>query len=331
MIDGFYLDLRGSEITAPFKGIGPYIEIRNGIIVSGEGGFSSVFQENGNGYQKALYPDYRIENVVIYDNGNLDNSSVLKTLNTTRGLFRNLTKLPDLFEVENSANAILELKANWRNHYAWDTPQVNVYDGIVHESPAKFVASVSIHENAAGADYFILNSRFNNITSTIYMCPNGQGTLASLGPNFDKLRIYMQDVELNLPNSNFQNLETFFALTYFSDVTDTLNGRTTEDEGTYVSTSNDRGRSFVVIPTDLLWEPDAEDGVVSVMDDVGGIVSGTAFTDADGNPLGDDKRGPYLRVNLSRPIGASETVSFDWEAAVRPWPEGMTVPAYAQE
>lgn len=329
-IDGFYLDLRGSDINQPFNGLGPNITIKNGVVVTGEEDFSSVFQENGNGYQDALYPDYLIENVVVYDNTVLNNSSVFGALNTTRGLFRNVTKTPDLFETENSANAALSLRANWRNNYAWNTPQVNVFDGIAHDSPHKFIASVSIHNNAAGVDYFILNSRFNNTTTTLYQNGNGQGTLEGLNGAPGKLRVYMENVDLKIGGSYLQNLETFFALTYFSEVTNTLNGQTSEDGGTYVSTGSDRGRNYVIIPTDLLWKPHAEDGTVSVVANAGGIVSGTTFTNAEGNPLGPDKRGPYLRVNLSRPIGASETISFTWEAAVRPWLEGVTVPDYAQ-
>jgi hypothetical protein len=140
----------------------------------------------------------------------------------------------------------------------------------------------------------------------------------------------MGNTELKISAYYHRNLEAFFALTYFSNVTDTRNDRTSEDGGTYLSTAADRGRSFALIPTNLLWEPHPDDGIVSVSDDAGGIVTGIAFTDAEGNPLGNDKGSPHLRVNLSRPIGSSETVSFSWEAAVRPWPEGVTLPAYAQ-
>jgi hypothetical protein len=330
VLDGFYFDLRGSDITTPLKGLGPYITIKNGIIVPSEEGFSSVFQESGNGFQKALYPDYRIENVTVYDNGDLNNSKVFGRLNTTRGLFRNIIKTSDLLDTENTGKESLNLRANWRDHPAWNTPQVNVFDGIVHDSPHDFIAEVSIHGNSAGVDYFILNSRFNNTTSTIYRCSNGQGTLEGLGGDASKLRVYMGDVELRISAYYHQNLEAFFALTYFSNVTDTRNDLVSESGGTYVSTSSDRGRDYVLIPTDLFWEPHPEDGTVEMSDDAGGIVSELSFTDAQGGPLGDDKGAPYLRVDLTRPIGASETVSFGWEAAVRPWPEGVSVPDYAQ-
>jgi hypothetical protein len=329
-VDGFYLDLRGSDISSPFNGLGPSIVVKNGIIITRAEGFSGVFQENGNGYQDALYPDYVIENITVYDNAELNNSSVFKNLHTTQGLFRNVIKTPELFDVDNTANDALHLKAYWRNNYAWDTPQVNVFDGIVHDSPHKWIAYVSIHENAAGVDYFILNSRFNNTTSTLYRCPDGQGTLESLSGDHSRLRVYMKDVELNVHGSYTSNLQAFFALTFFSDVTDPTRGYSSEDSGTYTSTSGDQSRDYVIIPTDLLWEPHAEDGMVSVIDDAGGIVSGFAFTDSEGNPLDSDKRSPFLRVDLMRPIGSSETVSFDWEAAVRPWPEDVTVPDYAQ-
>lgn len=329
-VEGFYLDLRGSDISSPFAGLGPEIAIRNGTIVTRADGFQGVFHENGNGYQDGLYPNYRVEDVVVYDHADLDNSKVFGRLNTTTGLFRNVTKTPDLLEIDGTASNALELHANRRDDPAWDEPQVNVYDGIQSDTPHRWVADVSINGSSAGADYFVLNSRFNNTTSTIYRCSNGQGTLESLGGDPSKLRVYMENTELRINAYYHQNLEAFFALTYFSNVTDTRNDRTSEDGGTYPSTAADRGRSFVLIPTDLLWEPHPEDGTVSVSDDAGGIVSGIAFTDAEGNALGDDKGSPHLRVNLSRPIGSSETVSFSWEAAVRPWPEGVTLPAYAQ-
>ena len=330
LIDGFYLDLRGSGISRPMNGLGPYITIRDGTIVTREDGFSSVFHENGNGYQNALYPDYLIENVTVYDNSALNNSSLFKNLNTTRGLFRNITKHSDLFDINDTASESLRLTANWRENYAWDTPQVNVFDGLTHDSPHDFIAQIAIDENAAGADFFVLNSRFNNVTSTLYRAPNGQGTLESLTGDHSKLRVYMDDVELNLDTTYPSNLEAFFALTYFSGVTDALTSHTSEDGGTYVSTSSDQGRDYVGIPTDLFWEPQGADGLASATDDAGGIVSSVSFTDANGNALGSDKRGPFLRVDLARPIESSETVSFDWEAAVRPWPDGVSVPDYAQ-
>ena len=58
------------------------MEIRNGVVVND--GRTTFFQENGNGYQKALYPDYRFENIEMYGGGGF-----LGPLNTQRGLFRN--------------------------------------------------------------------------------------------------------------------------------------------------------------------------------------------------------------------------------------------------
>src|SRR5690606_5616720 len=135
VIDGFYLDLRGSGISQPFNGLGPYIEIRNGIVVARDNGFSAVFRENGNGYQKALYPDYRFENITVYDNGDPNDSAVFASLNTTRSVFRNIRKTPSPLNVDGAASLSLGLKANWRDNYAWEEPQVNVFDGIEHETP----------------------------------------------------------------------------------------------------------------------------------------------------------------------------------------------------
>ena len=62
----------------------------------------------------------------------------------------------------------------------------------------------------------------------------------------------MSNVELNVHDSYMQNLELFFALAYLSDVSDTLSGNDSEDNGVYVSTASDDGQNYVVIPTDLL-------------------------------------------------------------------------------
>ena len=330
LVDGFYLDLRGSQINIPFKGQGPYLSFENGTIVADEEGFASVFQESGNGNQKALYPDYRIENIEVYDTGSLQNSAITKTMNTTDGLFRNITKQLGPEGADGNGAASFAFHANWRNHYAWETPQVNVFQGIVNNSPAQFLATVNVHENATGVDYFVLDSQFNNTSNTLYRGLDGNGTLESLPQDLSKLRVYLDNVAFRLHDGSFQNLELFWAMTHFSGVTDSESGNTSEDASIYVSGGSDGGRTYVVIPTNLFWAPLSDGGTVSVTDNAGGIVSDVSFSDASGNPLGSDKRGPHLRVDLTRALGASESVSFSWEAAVRPWPDGVSVPDYAQ-
>ena len=153
-IDGFYMDLRGSDIISPFNGLGPYINIMNGTIIARDGGVINLFQENGNGYQDALYPDYHIENVTIFDHGDRDNETIFGKLNTTRGLFKNITKQSLLLNVSNQSNAVMKLKANWRNNYAWSTPQTNVFEGIQYDSPHYSIAEVSTRKRFRGRIFY---------------------------------------------------------------------------------------------------------------------------------------------------------------------------------
>ena len=295
---------------APFNGLGPDVELRNGRIVGG----SRLFYENGNGYQDGLYPNYEFDNITVYDVGD-SGGDLFGSLNVTNSTFRNITRTA-LAGASGENGSVLPLKANWRARSAWDTPQAIAFSDIEHESEHFFIARVSIHPQAAGVDYRISNSRFNNSTNTLYRTPDGTGRLSSLEGDHSKLRVYMEDTEFNLYGSYTNNLETFFALTRFRNCTDARSGRTSEDGGTVTYTA-EGGENYIDVPTNLMWEPQSPEFTTVA----GALYTSHEYVSTEGTPLEGDRRGPTLRLHLTRALNANEPVSFDWSAAVRPWDE----------
>ena len=173
---------------------------------------------------------------------------------------------------------------------------------------------MSIHPQAAGVDYRISNSRFNNSTNTLYRTPDGTGRLTSLEGDHSKLRVYMEDTEFNLYGSYTDNLETFFALTRFRNCTDASSGRTSEDGGTVAYTA-EGGENYIDVPTNLMWEPQSPESTTIA----GALYASYEYVSTEGTPLEGDRRGPTLRIYLTRALTANEPVSFGWSAAVRPW------------
>lgn len=320
-IDGFFFDLRGGDLFVAFSGLGPRMEIRNGVVVD-DGGVT-LFQENGNGNQTALYPDYRIENVEMYGAGGIGPT------NLQRGLFRNIRSSYDLVGDVGSREHGLRLNAGWRNHPAWDTVQVTVFDGVRLDSRVEYLAhtSVTTNLNAVGADYFILNSRFNNQNNTLFRTIGENG-------DFDLLRVYFDSTEVKIHGNYFQNLFRFLSVGRFKDVTDTNSGRVSESEGT-VSFTATAGQTYVDVSPNLFWVPVSEEYVTYSGAGAGLIASVVPV--CSGNvvafelpTVNVDRRGCDLRFNFAAPLSAGQAVAFDWTAAVHPWEEGVTVPEYAQ-
>ena len=319
-ISASYIDLRGSGLKSPWNGLGPNVRIGGASadepcrIITDDGPASSVYQESGNGWQKDLYTNNRIEHIIVYDNGDRGRDNLIGVQNTTASVYRNVRTDSGLLSATGSNGATLSLKAIHRGREAWDEVQTVTYEEIVTTSPHQFVASVYVSSSAVGRDVTIRRSSFANTTNTIFRADNGKGTLESLSGDPSKLRVTMEDVSLRLHGNYFSNLEIFFATTRFLRVTDTASGRTSEDEGAF-SYEATGGETVVEIPTNLFWKPQ-DPSFIEVDADVTGLVqSAEAITSSDNEY---DWRGPTLRVALSRALEAGEQVAFDWSASVRP-------------
>ena len=327
-IVGFYFDLRGSDSEMPFAGIGSKVSFTGasnqepGVFVAptSEVLADGVYGERANGYQKALYHSNRIENVVVYDlEGRM--TSLLNTFNVTDSAVRNVR----VERPNGRGGRSLTLAAGRRNHPAWDVPQVQLFEGI-HDGPTHFVARVQVDDdNPAGMDVFVRNSTFNNRTNTLYHGRSGTGELDRFDGDPSKLKVHMAGVSFNLFENHLQNLELFFVMTRFQRCTDQISGRTSESSRTLRASDFD-GREAVV-PLGLFWAPQ-DRSYVAFSGTGASAVASWEIVDSKGNALGEDQRDPHLRVRLSESLG-SRTITVD--AAVRPWEDGVSVPASLED
>jgi hypothetical protein len=310
VVDGFYIDARGSAMNSPFSGIGPGIVIRNGTYVQSESvGGGNFFVENGNGWQRALYPDYLFEDVTVYRWTSGDNPGLFGLMHVTNSTFRNFTTV----NASGAAytGAPIEMTAYRRDHPAWDQHQFAEFRDITETAPSAFVLKTTVHPEAAGRTIAIRNSAFNNSTNGVVVGLNHQGTLGSIDADLDLLSVIWDSVELRLHDEHLHNLELFFRTGRMRDVADLNSGRTSEDAGTHTFTASG-GETWVEIATNLLWEPEWVD--VQEGEGASGLIGTVSVT----NVSGADKRQPRLRVDFTRPLTAGETVTLAYDAAVRP-------------
>ncbi|GAB5536473.1 MAG: hypothetical protein Rubg2KO_27220 [Rubricoccaceae bacterium] len=320
-VEGFYMDLRGSGLTAAFNGIGPDITIRGvseqepGYIIMDAAGGVGAFFENGNGWQTGLYPRNRFEHIRIVDTSDQGRKWTMGRASLTEAVYNDIQTIR-LGSSEAVSSASLDLNAGWRNYFAWDQPQEIEIESIVEEAPHQSIASVGVHENAAGITVRILDSSFNNTTSTLYRARSGRGALEAFTGDPSKIQVQMTASSFNMIGSYFDNYELFFAMTSFEECTDRRSGRTSEDAG-QISITATGGERTVEIPTNLLWKP-LDPSYIDVSASSSGLVQSVEAVHS--NDKADDWRGPSLQVTLSRALAASEQVTFTWSAAVRPIP-----------
>lgn len=325
-IDGFFVDLRESGLSSPFKGIGPNIEIRNGAIISEERN-TKIWHESSNGYQSGLYPNNIIDNVVYFTSTiNLQDSRIVSNINTNHSYYRNvsvvLSDAPTDADSRQMSSA-LTAKSNYRNDPAWNDPQYIYFENINMSNVPSYsvVDRVSILENASGMNLFIKNSTFNNTRSDIVRKYDGTGRADEYADRLDKLTIVWHNVNVNINPHHGNSLEMFWGTGRFTQVTDRLTGNTSESSGTAIANG---GETELVLHTDLLWKPQ------ETPSDVG--YDGRSFTTFSGDAAGKvqsysweqrpsvdrdgDWTAPRLRVTFSQPLSAGE--SLEWESAVRP-------------
>ena len=322
-ITGFYVDLRGSGLTSPFWGIGSNVTIRGvsasepGRIIAGEAGMNSVYTEAANGYQRGLYDNNRFEHIVVYDHPAKNRGKLFGTLNVTNSVVRDVRTDQSTQGPPKEVNHVLRFGVRHRGREAWDARQTMTYEDVHETAESHFVASARIYEDGVGADVHVRRSSFNNKSNAIIKGPSGGGSLDQFGDtDVTKLRVFWDDVTLNLHGGYFGNTELWLATGYFHDVTDRKTGNTSEDSGRYTRTARG-GETTVDIPTRLLWAPQ-EPGAVSVRASASGLVRSVEAVQSSSKS--GDWRAPTLRVQLSRALRAGERVTFDWSAAVRPFP-----------
>ena len=317
-IRGFYLDLRNSDLHASFRGLGPNVRIGGSeaepaTIVYGDRKVRGVYYENGNGYQKGLYPNNVFENIRIVDTGG-DRAEVFSSSAFTESTVRNIRTE----RVDGSASrsaASLKLSAGWRNTTPWSEIQSLRVEGVVEETPHLFVAKVGVDDQAAGLRVDIVNSTFANTSATLFRGKDGSGILDRFEGDPSKISVYLEDSGFNIHDSNFQNTELFFYMSRFRRCTDRRSGRTSEDEGTYEYTASG-GETRVDIPTNLFWKP-LDPAYIDVEASVGGLVASASAVQSSNSSV--DWRAPLLRVELARALRSGERVTLEWSAAVRPF------------
>ena len=139
-------------------------------------------------------------------------------------------------------------------------------------------------------------------------------------------------------DDHFYNLQTFLTFSYHDNSVDTYSGHRSESSGT-VSFTASGGDDHRRGPRTLVGAD--EGGVRDVhrgrrwphrVGAAGVSEHHADIQDAFGMPTAqrDDRRDCDLRFTLTRALTAGEQVTFDWTAAVQPWPDGVTVPAYAE-
>lgn len=325
-INGFYVDLRGSESGIPFDGLGSNISIAGAsesdpgiVIVPGDRNSIGLFNEDGNGYQKSLYNNNHFGNAIIYDM-NLNGtkmSTITKTLNATNSSVFNV----EVRRMGGEGGRSFHLAARRRNHPSWDLPQVQLFENIVN-GPTHFIADVTVEQDdPVGMDVFVRNSAFDNSSARLFN-GSGGGQLKDLEGGGDpaKLRVFMEDVMFNMATEKFSGTELFFAMARFRQCTDRRSDRTSETERT-IRASDFNGLEAIV-PLNLFWAP-LERSFVQLGGAGAAAVASWEVTDANGRALGEDKREPHIRIRLSEALG-SRTLTVD--AAVRPWESGIVVP-----
>ncbi|MFN3598019.1 MAG: hypothetical protein ACK41D_12215 [Rubricoccaceae bacterium] len=325
-INGFFADFRDSELHQIFNGIGSDIRVRDGVVIlTPNRGINSIMPRNGNN-PRAIYAHNLFQNATFFATGRGGQSLAGQGL-FTQSAFRNL-RVVEMTRQHNRTwqGTAAELTVARNDHPSFDLPSHLVLEGLdLSRTRHYYVIRVDVRTEAQHLDAFVLNSTFRNEYNTVYIAPDGNGRITGLHtPRPDLLRVYWRNNTFRLHRNHIGNTELFFAMTFFEQCTETNSGRTSEDAGIFTTTAAHVGQSFVVLPTNLFWAP-YDLSSVSVTDSHQ-LTQSVEVTNAAGNPLGDDKRQPFLRVNLSRPIQAGETVTFTYTAAVRPWPAGVTVP-----
>ena len=241
-INGCHIDMRTVSFQQyPFNGSGKDFALEDCVII-GQPGIRWIYNEQGNGYQTALYPHNLIEGITVHAG-----SAVFGSLASTESVYRDITISPVLTGSTGSSEHHLALDARWRDHPAWETPQVNVFDNIDSQQTAYYFASVKINANAVGSTYFILNSSFDNTSRTLFRGLGGGGVGDyDSGGDASKLMVYFRDTDLHISDASggFQYMSLFLTSGRFERLTDSGSGAGARRAGTWRSRQRAGRRSW---------------------------------------------------------------------------------------
>ena len=191
---------------------------------------------------------------------------------------------------------------------------------------------------SGGSRMFVLNARFRNESNSLV---RGPGVDEPASGAERHIEFFLRDVEMLLHDYGMSRSPSLARFAYLDRVTfrggpaDREPGRIyrSEDNGTATAAG---GETTLDIPTALYSKPvdpwtvgdrSFSGGRLTFSGSAASAVVSTEWVRRTPEPVfWDDNRAPTLRVTFSRPLAAGETL--DWEAAVRPWPADVTVPAH---
>lgn len=333
-MDGFFFDFRGStNYREIVNGNGYPMKQSDGVVItSADENFTSLYKKNGTGQGYVPNNDFTNIDVFVQTVANGVTAYLLSTESLVSDI-NFISAKPDGSRA--NFGTLGELLA--RNTNGTSVSRVLKDMDLTNGGEANFILGVDIEDTATDPfNWYIVNAKVNNTSGNTLIASQGQGTLDAVDdPTNTNVKVFFMDSEFNLNNGYHENLEIFLTFSYHDNSTDRNSGRKSERVGT-VNLTATGGETFVDVDPELWWVPMKEEYVTYAGTNADLVASVVPVCpngdDAFGLPSGrnDDKKDCDLRFTLTRALTAGETVTFDWTAAVQPWPEGVTVPEYAQ-
>ena len=344
LLQGFFFDFRGSsQYSEIVNGNGYPMQQRDGVVItSPERNFATLYKRNGTSL--GLLVDNDFVNIDVFvTQGSAGVVGYLLTTEILLGDVRFIGARSD-----GAASNVGDLGTFRAQGYSsgpgterplvWVWKDVDLALGGRSSSILNMDVKESLTEPMHG---FLLDVRVNNYSPVLFKASGAaSGTLTNIeDPDNQYARVFFRDSEFNVPGGYMENYETFLTFSYHDNSVDTASGRMSENSGT-VSFTAAGGETYIDVDPGLWWVPLKEEYVAysggganliaSVLPECLGTHA--QVQDAFGLPTAsrDDRRDCDLRFTLTRALSAGEAVTFDWTAAVQPWPEGVTVPEYGQ-
>ncbi len=197
-------------------------------------------------------------------------------------------------------------------------------------------AAPSFDVRSAGTRLFLDDVHVRNTSNSVLVGPDNSFSTAGIERYAE---VFIQGSSFNLFDYDMNASGLLRRSAYFRDVT--FRGASDDREPDRLYTSEDAGtvtasggESVVEVPTDLFYRPIEawteggeafSGGRLAFAGSAASAVASSEWVERPNTRFSGDWRGPILRVTFSRPLAAGETLA--WEAAVRPWPAGVTLPA----
>ncbi|MEP0548281.1 MAG: hypothetical protein ABJF88_15195 [Rhodothermales bacterium] len=335
-LDGFFFDFRGSsQYSEIVNGNGKPMQQTDGVVItSPDVGFATLYKRNG--ISQGLLPNNDFVNIDVFVTQSA--AAVTGYLTSTESIVedvRFVSAKPDGTPAR--TGSLGAFQGVMGGGSSWLQPKNRVIREVdLALGGASFdILDLKVKESLVEPmEWFVLNSKFNNTSAAIFKA-NGAaaGELYRLeDPDNPYARVLFRDSEFNVPpGSYYLWYETFLTFSYHDNSVDRLTGKTSESTGT-VNMTAAGGETFIDVDPDLWWVPMQAEYVTYTGHDAGLVASVapvcSGMIKAFGLPTSnsDDKRDCNLRFTFTGALTAGEQVTFDWTAAVQPWPNGVTVP-----